>query len=1164
MKSLIMKILKVFLFLLLTALVLLLIFGAVLMIGWPLWVGIFFVIGLLGVILGGIFVKKLMARKNEQRFVQQIIAQDDSRIKSLGAGEQAGSKEMQGRWKEAIDALRKSHLKKFGNPLYVLPWYMIIGESGCGKTTAIKGADLSSPFAEITRASGISGTRNCDWWFFEQAILIDTAGRYAIPVDQGRDRDEWQKFLSMLAKFRKREPLNGLVVAVAADQLLESDAAKLESDGKSIRQRVDELMRVLGAKFPVYIMVTKCDLIQGAVKFCDSLGDETLQQAMGRLNHPLSADMNTFSGQTVRTMAERLKELRLLILNRVGAGSKRVDPALLMFPEEFEKLEPGINAFMRGAFQENPYQETPILRGIYFSSGRQEGTPYSHFLNAMGLIGEKDVLPGTNRGLFLHDFFSRILPADRGLFAPTQKTIEWSRLTRSLGLTAWVAVLVAVCGLLSFSFVKNLKTLRDVSNQFSKPPVLQGELTTDVLTLERFRQAVSRVETQNANWWIPRLGLTESNRVEDGLKQRYCEIFKAGFLKDFDANMAARMTRFSAATPSEVMGHHVMHLARRINLLHLRMEGSGVEALTVMPKAPYPSELLEVQTIAEVSDKLSELYVYYLLWRESDTSLNDELKDLQTWLKHILTLEGARLNWLVDWVNINGEVAGTSVADYWGELNPDPDEVIVAPAYTDKGRSAVDGYIGEIERALFEPLAIGSQKLDFKKWYENGYIAAWSAFAAYFPKAPLHLRDRDQWKQVGTLMPTEKGPYLALLDDMVAQLSAVSRKENRPAWVDLILRFKQVKIEAKADGKAAKAAKGILNKATQTVKTKMGRVGTAAGQGSGDLFSFEDRVAAGKAYNQYRASLNGLMPMTDSRKVAFKMASELYGEDPAEGESPFFAARSAQQKLEGLMGRRNKDTAVFWNLVNGPVLFYHQYAAREAQCHLQSLWEKDVYLEVQDLPRGTNLNQLLMGSSGYAVKFLKGPAEPFIGRSRGKGYFARKVNGLALDLDTGFLTFLTRGASVAKPVASEYKVTIKAYPTDANKDAAIKPHATSLEVQCGDEKNRLLNLHYPVRKTFRWSPRDCGDVVFKIEIGNLVLTKVYEGYQGFAKFLKDFQTGQRTFRPNDFPNSAAALKRMGIKHITPRYQFSGHRKVVQLLRATPGRIPQDITSCWGK
>ncbi len=1163
MKSLIMNMLKVFLFLLLTALVLLLIFGLVLMIGWPLWVGIFFVIGLLGIILGFIFIKKLLARKNEQRFVQQIIAQDDSRIKGLASGEQSGSKELQARWKEAIDALRKSHLKKYGNPLYVLPWYMIIGESGCGKTTAIKGADLSSPFAEITRASGISGTRNCDWWFFEQAIIIDTAGRYAIPVDQGRDRDEWQKFLSLLAKFRKREPLNGLVVAVAADQLLQGDRSKLEADGKSIRQRVDELMRVLGAKFPVYVMITKCDLIQGAVKFCDNLGDAALQQAMGRLNHPIASDADAFSGQTVRSMAERLKELRLLIVNLASTATKKADPSLLMFPQEFEKLESGLNAYLRGAFQKNPYQESPILRGIYFSSGRQEGTPYSHFLNAMGLIGEKDVLPGTNRGLFLHDFFSRILPADRSLFAPTQKTIEWSRLTRSLGLTAWVALIVAICGLLSFSFVKNLKTLRDVSGQFAKPPVLQGELTTDVLTLDRFRQAVSRVEVQNAHWWIPRLGLNESNRVEAGLKQRYCDIFRAGFLEDFDQHMTARMTRFSAATAPDVMGHHAMHLTRRINLLHLRMQKADIEALMAMPRAPYPSVLLGVQTIDEISDKLSELYVYYLLWRNSDTSLNDELKDLQTWLKHILTFDGARLNWLVDWVNINDEVDGVTLADYWPGLEANTQEMVVAPAFTKAGGAAVDSYIGEIEKALFEPLAIGSQKLEFKNWYARGYIDAWNSFAARFPEAHGVLNDREQWKLAGTDMPTERGPYLALLNHMAAELNDVGQGNDQPAWVAMVLRLEQVRMQAKVGNKVTNAAAGILDKATQTVKSRIGRAGDTVGQNSMERISFEDRVAAGKAYEQYRLALNELMPMIDSRKIAFKMASDLYREDPADGESPFSKAGTALKQLQVNLGRHNKDTAVFWNLVNGPIRFYQEYAVREAQCHLQKLWEKDVYLEVQDLPRGTNLNQLVMGSQGYAVKYLEGPAEPFIGRSRGKGYYAKTVNDIALDLDTGFLTFLTRGASAAKPVASSFNVTIKAYPTTANKDAAIKPHATSLELQCGDQKNRLLNLHYPVRKTFRWSPQTCGDTVFKIEIGNLVLTTTYEGYQGFAKFLRDFQTGQRTFRPDDFPNSAAALKRMGIKHITPRYQFSGHRNVIQLLRASPGRVPQEIASCWG-
>jgi type VI secretion system protein ImpL len=167
-----------------------------------------------------------------------------------------------------------------------------------------------------------------------------------------------------------------------------------------------------------------------------------------------------------------------------------------------------------------------------------------------------------------------------------------------------------------------------------------------------------------------------------------------------------------------------------------------------------------------------------------------------------------------------------------------------------------------------------------------------------------------------------------------------------------------------------------------------------------------------------------------------------------------------------------------------------------------------------------------------------------------------------LDFKTNFLTFLTRGESVAKPVASNYAVSIKAYPTDANKGAAIKPHATKLELQCGGDRKQLVNLHYPVRKTFNWSAQSCGDVVFKIEIGNLVLTTVYTGYLGFPRFLNDFKTGQRTFRPDDFPEQAAALKRMRIKNITAKYQFSGHRPVLRFLQASPGSVPQEIATCW--
>ena len=219
MKERILKILKVALTVCAAALAILLVFGFVLLMRWPLWVGLFLTLLLAGFAVGGIVLWKVWQRRREQRFVQEVLDQDESRLKAMSAKERDDLQEMQERWKEAVGTLRKSHLKKQGNPLYVLPWYLVAGESGSGKTTSLSSARLASPFAESGRTANVSGTRNCDWWFLENAIVVDTAGRYTIPVNGEPDREEWQKFLSLLVKYRRREPLNGLIVTVAADKL---------------------------------------------------------------------------------------------------------------------------------------------------------------------------------------------------------------------------------------------------------------------------------------------------------------------------------------------------------------------------------------------------------------------------------------------------------------------------------------------------------------------------------------------------------------------------------------------------------------------------------------------------------------------------------------------------------------------------------------------------------------------------------------------------------------------------------------------------------------------------------------------------------------------------------------------------------------------------------
>lgn len=1120
--------------------------------------GFFILLGIVGLGFGLFFLKKVLLKKREQRFVEQVIHQDDSYIQTLGDKERAQAKDLQDRWKEAIDTMRYSRLKKYGNPLYVLPWYMVMGESGSGKTTAITSARLSSPFAEIQKTSGISGTRNCDWWFSEHAIILDTAGRYTVPIDEEKDKEEWRSFLTLLAKYRKKEPINGLVVTVAADKLLMSRSETLVEDGQNIRRRIEELMRVLGAKFPVYILVTKCDLIQGAARFCDHLPQKSLDQAMGFINQDLSSEAIGFINTAVSSIGDRLRRYRFLLLHQVE--SEAVDPGLFLFPEEFQELRVGLESFAKGTFQENPYQETPILRGCFFSSGRQEGTPYSHFLRALGLIEETEVLPGTSKGLFLHDFFSKILPRDRGLFAPTQQALQWQRLTTNLGLASWVLVILAICGLLSFSFAKNLATLREVAHEFSEPRLLTGAVLTDVITMDRFRQAIVKVEEQNRDWWIPRLGLNESREVETRLKEKYCRNLKDGLLVGFNKDMKDRIINFSRSTPHRIIQQHVAHLMRRINLLQARLQGDDFVTLRTKIHPFFESITFknERELIAEMRDKLGELYLYYLVWSSNFTGMNQERNDLRNLLEHILNLKGSDLKWLVTWVNDDETLSPLTLEDFWAGTLKASKEKKVQPAYTRNGKNKIESFLEEMETALSDPLVIAKKKEQFSAWYAKAYMKAWRDFWAGFSKGADTLAGKNERRKTAARMVTGQGPYFTLLDEMASDLEHLQGKENIPSWVVLTHEFRTIMLRAAKEDTLEDGS--TLSKAAQKGKDMIAKIENKIGKGRGNK-TLETQLKQTKTLQEYQIALTGIQPISASQIQAFEMATQTFNEDPTTGKSPFFVAKATLDALEASIAQGKSARTMFRELVRGPLKYLWSFTREETACHLQDLWDQDVLMEVQGITDQRTVNQLLMGQDGYALAFIKGPAAPFISRSLRRGYYAKKVLGGRIHFDNSFFSFLTKGARAVKPIKESYVVSIKALPTDANPNAAIRPHATRVELQCASETQSILNFNYPVKKTFNWSPETCGDVIFRIEVGSLVLTKKYNEDKAFPKFLKDFADGQRTFFRSEFPKEEAALRRLGIKYIKAKYQFSGHKPVIRLLSISPGRVPRDIVKC---
>jgi type VI secretion system protein ImpL len=1150
MKQFLIKLLKGFVICALVALIILLVVGMVLGLGWPWWMAIFVLVGLVGLGIAVFLVRKIWLRRREQHFVHKIIEQDEAYLRGLETEEKEPLKELQDRWKAAIDTLRRSYLKKYGNPLYALPWYLIIGESGSGKTTAIKSARLSSPFAEVSRTSGISGTRNIDWWFFEQAIILDTAGRYAIPIDESRDKEEWQKFLDLLVKYRKRESLNGLIVTIAADKLLQADRKALEEDGRDIRRRIDELMRVLGAKFPVYVMVTKCDLIQGMTHFCGHLPEKRVEQAMGCLNQDLTRDVLAFQDQTNDTICDHLRDFRLLLLHQ--SHTEGIDPGLLLFPEEFEKLKPGLAAFIMGAFQENPYQETPILRGIFSSSGRQEGTPYSHFLRALGLIGEGEVLPGTDRGLFLRDFFTKILPKDRRLFAPTQRALEWQRISRNLGLSAWIALGVAVCGLLSFSFVKNLKTLREVSHELLRPPTLTGVFSTDAATIERFRETTLKAEKANRGWWVPRFGLNESRDVETELKKRYTGLFSQGFLEPIDHKMEARIRALSGDTPDEAIGQYVEYLTRRIHLLKARLDGKGLGGLKEDPQPSFGILLDEADRaiLDTMKGDFGDLYLASLIWRPTPGGLHQEMNALQAWLQQILTLEEKDLKWLVVWTNHQDSLPDVKLEAFWEGSGPLSEEVAVERAFTREGKKELDGFWERIEAALPNPQVVSLRKQEFDAGYQQTYLSKWLNFATHFPQGKERLQGREEWQHVAAQIASGQGPYSKALGTMALELDPVAGSETLPAWVNQLRRFQLTRAKAMQDQLAKD--KGPVEKAAEKLKNLITLLERHVSKVTGEPWTLENEALS--ACSEYQKTLTQIRPATESRTVAYDLTAQAFKEDdPVTSQALFFMAHNALNAWKSAVSAGQKTDEAVWSLIRGPLDDLWSFVVREAGCTLQTQWTKKVLVEIEGVS-GKTAQDMVLGDNGLAWKFVDGPAGPFIDRVSKKGYVAKSVLGEKVYFEPRFLKFLSKPPDGGP---TTYQVTIEGLPTGSKPDAAKKPRETRLKLKCEGAVQSIRNINVPVRDVFMWSPDTCGDVILEIDVGNVTLIKKYPG---FREFLLDFRKGVRRFSPRDFPREKDSLRNMGITSITVRYRFKGHGRIINL--PPPVRIPRKIAACW--
>ncbi|NTS77904.1 type VI secretion system membrane subunit TssM [Catenovulum sp. SM1970] len=418
-------------------------------------------------------------------------------LASHNASSQAEMEAIQTKMQEALKSLKTSHLGARGNAaLYALPWYMIIGPSATGKSTLFANSGLHFPYANSNdlHIQGFGGTRNCDWWFSDQAVLIDTAGRY---TTESSDNQEWLSFLKLLKKYRPKLPINGIMVAISVADILTADSEGIRQHVKLIRERIQELITELGVIFPVYLVFTKTDLISGFEPFFADLSEAERNQVWGTYLLDDSEDQTIDSAELFEVrmteLYQRLCDQRLGKIARERNVSRK--SLIFDFPNQFKAASGKLTEFVNLLFKQNPYQEVPWFAGVYFTSGTQEGSPIERIMSGVReqfcSVALEQKSESITKSYFINKVFNDVLFKLQDLTRGNRRQRKLQRWAKGLAVTSTLASIGGAAALLMASYTSNLLLLSDGQTRVEN---LMALSTTQTRPDQRFTAAADLFE----------------------------------------------------------------------------------------------------------------------------------------------------------------------------------------------------------------------------------------------------------------------------------------------------------------------------------------------------------------------------------------------------------------------------------------------------------------------------------------------------------------------------------------------------------------------------------------------------------------------------------------------------------------------------------------------
>ncbi len=669
----------------------------------------------------------------------------------------------------ALRDIRGSRLGAGG--LQSLPWIAVVGETGSGKTELIRQCGLSLPAEFAHRVRG-GPTASVDWFLAEEAIVLDTAGRL-LDAEDPQSREDFASLVRLVKRTRAKESINGLIVTIPITSLFGRSEAELEEQALALRRRINLMEDILGLLVPVYLVVTKSDLIEGFVETVRSLTPSQPGEAFGWTNdRPHFAD----AGELVELGLGELRDgiERLLPDLMLREPDPRARRRIFTFPQELDAAVGALARFAHRAFAPSAYDEVPFLRGVYFTSALRQGTTLSPLLSRLGQDWARNTVDGAcaEGGVFTRELVQEIVIGDRNLAVP--RNAFGPRVRRLIHVTLGCAFAV-MAGWWSIAAFQNWSGIRSLRSDATQ--ALQAE---DLSYLDALRR---NINGQAADLTIlRRAGLAGPMRssLDDARSA-----FTWAFERNLEAPTKARLEK--AVEGSGNRGFEAMaQLAQDVSWIKFRADPSRATRPDLAPYAPISRNESDITAFRDGYDD-------YLRWADS-VDLDEKGRRERDKLKAVANLR-LNLTELEDWSRRRekdyppatyGDV-GLSVVD-------DAEATEVPGAYTRRGwQGIVSGLISSIG------VAEGKTSPRVEE-FRRGYIARFDeSWRDYMMDTPINVTASSD---------VDGSPYLQLIDQIHQNTGAeLPRDGTPPAWIATLRDLRREDAPPTADDEAAEPSR---------------------------------------------------------------------------------------------------------------------------------------------------------------------------------------------------------------------------------------------------------------------------------------------------------------------------------------------------------------------